>query len=270
MSDQSDTLLSLLKPYGLTTEEADIYLFLLKNGFVSALEVSKTLRIGRTRVYRLLDKLVKRQLVVEKLGERGFQFGAASPQRLHQLSIEKELEARALKKALPSLVKELESLMPSAFGKKSKVLFYEGMEGLKQVSYNITRADGLLRVFEVEHMSDFLDFEFSESVRKELVENKIMTYDLTNKKSSPAHTDQTELVKHYSQLRYIDPKKLRIQFEVLIYNDVYATYTYKGDEVFCVEIYNEELATMQKQIFDFIWAQAQPLKYINDRGAATI
>ena len=153
---------------------------------------------------------------------------------------------------------------------KSKVLYYEGLDGLEQVSYNIVHADGILRVFEMEHLDSFLSFEFSESIRHKLVENNIFTRDLTNKKQFPGFTDVSDLVAQYSEFRYISADKLKINFEVLIYNDVYATYTYKDKKIFCVEIYNEQLAAMQKQIFDFIWAQAKPMKFTDKRGAARL
>lgn len=153
--------------------------------------------------------------------------------------------------------------------KTTKVLYYEGIEGLKQVSWNITHADRrLLRVFEMEHLSDFLPKDFSESVRRKLVENKIFTRDLTNKKSFPSFTDVTEMIEKYNEYRYVDPKNLKIEFETLIYNNVYCTYTYKEDKIFIVEIYNNHLANMQKSLFDFIWNESTPMKYLDNHGGA--
>ena len=78
------------------------------------------------------------------------------------------------------------------------------------------------------------------------------------------------MIEQFSQYRYIDPKKLTIEFEVLIYNNVYATYTYHNDAIFAVEIYNSQLAAMQKQLFDFVWNQAQPMRFIDARGATEL
>ena len=68
----------------------------------------------------------------------------------------------------------------------------------------------------------------------------------------------------------MSPKLLTMKFEVLIYNDVYAMYQYGRGEEFCVEIYNPELATMQKQLFDYVWQTAQPMKKIGTHGEAKI
>jgi len=56
----------------------------------------------------------------------------------------------------------------------------------------------------------------------------------------------------------------------LIYNDVYATYFYKSNKIFCIEIHNQELAAMQKQLFDFIWEEAEIMEFIDERGGARV
>ena len=267
MSDQTDNYINLVKPYGLSDEEGKVYLYLLKRGFVGALELSRELRMGRTKAYRLLDKLQVKQLVELKVDERGMKFGATHPGKFGQLVTSKEQEVEVLRQGLPDLVGQLEGLMRQNLG-ESKVLYYEGVEGLKQVSYNITRAEGLVRVLEMEHLSEFVPVEFAEKVRREMVENRIKIRDLSNKSSWGDYTEVTELIENFAECRYISPEKLRINFEVLIYNDVYATYTYKEEKMFCVEIYNSELAQMQKDIYDFLWEQAEEMKFVGNKGAA--
>lgn len=269
MSDQTDILISQVNRYGLSDDEGRIYVFLLHNGFSTALHMSRKLRIGRTKVYRLLDVLKKKQFVEFRVDDHGMQFGAVQPSRFQRIISEKELEIHELKTSLPDFIAQLQKFS-SQNQEKSKVLYYEGIEGLKQVSYNITRAKGELRVFEMEHLSDFLPMEFSEQIRCELVEQHIHTKDLTNRTSFPGFTNVKEMIENYSEYRCIDPQRLKIRFEVLIYNDVYATYTYKNDHIFCVEIYNDHLAEMQKQLFDFIWTQAVPMQFVDVRGAAVL
>lgn len=270
MSEQTDNYINLLKPFGLNHNEANIYLYLLQNNFSTALQISKDLHISRTKVYRLLDILQIKQLVQYKLDDRGMKFGATNPEKLSQIIIEKEEEIQKLKKNLPNILPLLNNLDSHQSNQNSKVLYYKGIEGLKQVSWNALKAKEKLRVFEVEHISDFLPLEFAEKFRQEQVKREITTYDLTNKSKLKAFTKVKGLVPDFSKSRYIDPNKLKINFETLIYNNVYTTYTYKDKEIFCVEIYNKDLASMQKQIFDFIWQNAQPLQYIDQFGSAKL
>lgn len=269
MSDQTDNLINLVKPYGLSDEEVKVYLYLLAHGYLGALELSRQLHLGRTKVYRLFDLLQTKGLVEIKLDERGMKFGATHPSKLEQLVGQKQAQVSALSQALPRLVSQLTALLPHQ-QQHSKVLYYQGISGLEQINFNITRADKILRVFEVSHMSDFLSNDFAENIRRRLVNNQILTRDITNQKQFGEYTQVYEMVEKYSQYRYLDPKKLKIGFEVLIYNDVYATYTYDSEEIFCVEIYNSQLAQMQKQIFDFIWSQACPMRYTSRGGAARV
>lgn len=273
MSVQTDTSLlsnNLEKElilYGLSADTSRVYLLLLAHGYLSALSISRALHIGRTKVYRLLDQLQAQSLVEYRLDDRGMKFGAKHPSQLARLLDQQQASINQLQQQLPDLLPHLQSLMHTT-SDTSKVLYYEGRSGLQQLSYNITRATDMVRVYEMEHLSDFLPADFSELIRTELVQRHIQTRDLTNKKSFGGFTNVSELIEHYSQFRYIDPRQLTINFEVLIYNDVYATYTYKGDTVFGIEIYNQQLADMQKQLYDFIWQQAQPMRFTDAHGAA--
>ncbi len=269
MSEQADTLLPLIKPFGLSTDESKVYLYVLAHGFSSALVLSRQLSIARTKVYRLIDKLKTKGLIEQKLDDRGMRFGAADPAIFQEMTQAQEKISQAMRQHVPELTQHLRALAHSR-SLDSKVLYYEGIEGLKQVSYNITKAKEVLRVFEVSRMSHFLPPEFAEDIRRKLVEQKITTLDLTNHPKLPGYTDVAQMIAQYSRYRYIDPEKLAIEFEVLIYNDVYATYTYQNDTIFAVEIYDPALAAMQKQLFDFVWQHAQPMRFTDARGAVEL
>jgi sugar-specific transcriptional regulator TrmB len=267
MSTQSDSLITLLEPFGLSSEESRIYLILLEKGVLSALQISRELKIGRTKVYRLLDKLEERGLVSNKFDELGFKFAANSPTVLKIQLLKKEKEHETLKESFPLVLKELEKVMGK--GKlSSKVLYYSGVKGLEQVTYNSSQAKGNLRIFEMADMSAFLDYGFCEKVRREFVKNKVNVNELTNLKKMPAWTKVTDFVRDYWKCRYIDSKQLEMRFEILIYNNVYAMYQYREKDIFCVEIYSDYLASMQKQIFDYLWVNAKPMRVLNNEGEA--
>lgn len=264
MSEQTDNISNLLLPYGLSSEEIEVYLYLLKNQYSTALHLSRKIRMARTKVYRILDKLIAKQLVEQKLESRGMNFGATHPDRFKVLVTEKEMQVETLKQNLSTVVERL-TAFAGLHGKESKVLYYTGEEGLKQVSYNSTRAKGNLRVFEVSHLSDFLDQDYAEYLRKQYVANQVLCQDLTNLSRISKFTENKTLIDKYSQYRYIPESQLKIEFETLIYNDVYCTYTYSGNEIFCIEIYNDQLASMQKQLYDFVWTQAMPMEWRGDQ-----
>lgn len=270
MSDQTDNLINLLTTFGLSTEESEIYLHLLQKGHKTALAISRDIHMGRTKVYRILDKLYDKKLVYRKLDDMGFKFGANSYQQLELLVMQKEQELQTLKKATPMILQQLQ-LLTGGEEDHSQVLYYTGQQGLEQVTWNSTKAKGDFYSYEMYDVMDaFLDPKFAEKVRQEFVNNKIHIWQFTNHTKIEPYTKIEELPLHYWQCRYLDPKELQIHFEVLIYNNVYTMYSFENNDVFCVEIYNDRLAKMQKQLFQFIWSRAQKMKILNGRGEAVV
>jgi sugar-specific transcriptional regulator TrmB len=268
MFEPSNTLINELVTYDINPDAAGIYLYIRQNGPSAALKISKDLHVDRTKVYRLLDKLTEKGLISQKMGERGFVFVAEPAEKFKLLITEKETELASLKERLPVLMEQLNNIPPDS-EKGSKVLYYQGTKGLKQVTWNSLKAQKTLRIMEVaSDMSVFLDQKFSEEVRSELVKRRIHTKQLTNITKIPNYTKVRELVKNYWEVRYLNPKKLKIGFETLIYNDTVALYNIRGKDVFCVEIRDKRLAETQKDLFDFIWKSAHKMKIIGENGEA--
>lgn len=270
MSDQTDILSRTLTRLGLSPEEVAIYLHLLEKGTKSALEISRELHFARTRVYRLLDKLEAHGLVIQKFAELGLKFTASPYQQLELLLTQRQSELDSLKVSMPSIFTQLSALRRRGQA-ESRVFYHHGIDGLKHVTWNSLRAHGELRIYEVAtSMTAFLPQEFSERVREELVAHKIHTLQLTNISHMEPWTKVTENVLHYWTPRYIAPKELTIKSEIVIYNDVTALYHYLDRDIFCVEIENADLSTMQRQMFDFIWSHAKPMEKIGVHGEAKV
>ncbi|MFC1780258.1 helix-turn-helix domain-containing protein, partial [Patescibacteria group bacterium] len=139
MSKQTDKLSRLLKPFGLNEEESSIYLVLLEKGTNSALEISRLLHMGRTKVYRILEKLTEKNLINEIMDESGKKFEASSIDKLEMMIGEKENELEKLKESKDEIFKELE-FFKGKKSKKSKTLYYSGLNGLKQITWNSLKA----------------------------------------------------------------------------------------------------------------------------------
>jgi len=272
MSGQTDSLLGMLEQFGLTQDQGRVYLVLLEQGYLSALMISRKVRLARTKVYRVLDKLVEEKLVVQKLDDRGLKFGANSPRQLELILAQREHELLSMKESLPMVVGELSNLAGKAEREGSAVLYYHGVEGLKQVTYNSTQAKkGKLLIYEVgTDMSKFLDQKYSEEMRRELVKNRIYVRQLTNYKKIDPYTQVVEHTRLYWEARYVEGMKLPIKFETLIYDDVVAMYSVKKGDMFCVEIHNEDLAEMQRQVFEYIWAGARRMEAFADGGGVRV
>ena len=59
------------------------------------------------------------------------------------------------------------------------------------------------------------------------------------------------------QSRYLPSSILSIDHQTDIYDDVVAFYNWHEGEVFGVEIYNDKVASMQRQIFEILWGMGK-------------
>ncbi len=219
--------------------------------------------MARTKVYRILDKLSSRQLVEQQITHRGLQFGATHPSKFSLLLKEKEHETQLLKETLPAVLGHLEKIAYKK-NEKTKVLYYSGTDGIKQIFFNATKAKGELLTYESSYdMTTFLPHKFSEEIRREFVNNKVSIRVLLWQKNLASWTKVEELIKTYWQARYLDPQQLKLKSEVFIYNNVYVFYSYDSDNKSGVEIYNEDLANIQRQLFEINWVQAKSMRLLN-------
>lgn len=268
MSEKTDNLTILLTPFGLTTDESRVYLELLENGHQSALVLSRKMHLARTHVYRILDKLAELGLTNQQLGRLGLKFGANSPKQLELLIAKRTGELSTLKSQLPMIFSQLNSLIPEVTA-GTKVLSFSGITGLKHITLNSLTAKKYLDIYEMQQdMTAFTDLKFAEEMRRSYVDRGIVTRQLTNHSQIKPFTNVKDYVKKCWQVRYLDRKLLPINFEVLIYNDVYCLYTFKEKEIFCLEIHNQTLADMQKRLFNLAWIAARPMRIVSEQGEA--
>jgi|SRR3990167_8532259 len=134
---------------------------------------------------------------------------------------------------------------------------YSGKEGLLTVTRNSLNTKGELLVFETSYASlnDMFSRDQAEEIRNEFLKRNIRIRELTNKAYHEPYTKLKEFHEKIMSIRYVNQNKLNIRVETLIYNNVVAIYEPK-EGGFCLEIYSKELADQQRQLFEFIWKQA--------------
>lgn len=246
-----------LERLGLDQEQAHIYLFLLQAGPSTVLAISRGLKTGRTKLYPLLEELAEKQLITIHERHYGTSYEAQSPHVIEFLVNESERKAESLRSNLPAITNILGQLQVES-PTTSRIAEYRGVEGLKQMNFNLTKADKEYRVFELAGLDKLLGKHFADKMRTITREKRMNTYDLTNNKNRANESGVIE--NPLAATRYIDPSVFKIQFETLIYNNCVALLSYDKEDIFGVEIYNDKLAAQQKQLFDLLWSQAKILK----------
>jgi HTH-type transcriptional regulator, sugar sensing transcriptional regulator len=121
---------SILKELGLSNSEIKVYLALMRLGESTTGPIVDESGVAVSKVYTLLEKLVKKGLVSYTLKRKTRYFIPAPPSRLLDYHKEKEEALERHRKELTSVVKELEFLAGSAIKKETFQLF-EGLKGIQ-------------------------------------------------------------------------------------------------------------------------------------------
>lgn len=260
MENSQIKIIGYLKALGLSQDEADVFVYLNQHGDSTVLEISRGLGTGRTKLYPLLTNLAEKQLVHVHERHYGTSYEPVSLDALDFLVSDLENKAETLRKSLPAVNSILETMRAKS-PSGTRTIEYKGIDGLKQMNFNLTKAEDEYRVFELAHLDEhrIMPRYFVEKFRQAQVDNKLTSFDLTNDKYWSVNT-RVKNYQAFSKARYINPKIFKINFETYIYNNCVALLNYEQDDIFGIEIYNQNLANQQKQIFDLLWRMGKEIK----------
>jgi sugar-specific transcriptional regulator TrmB len=253
----TQTIKRYLEKLDISAETTDVYLELAKQGHASALQLAKLTSISRTQMYRHLELLQRHGLASAEQLSYGTLYRALPLDNLEGTLANREAETAAVRRNLGTLT-EAVRVLAGGGGPTAKIQHYYGIGGLKQVNWNLSKADKEYRVFEAAHLSQHLDKAFARRCREQYIKRGLISYDLTNatkvtrNEIEPFDTKRTHM-------RQIDPTVLAINFEMYIYNDVVTLLDYQHDHEMAIEIHHAALKTMMQQLFDAMWASATPI-----------
>lgn len=246
---QHQKVVRYLKRLGLEDEEPDIYVYLLSHGPQTVLQISRGISTGRTKLYPILERLADKQLITIHERHYGTTYEAQPPEVLEFIVNQHEQSAAQLRSSLPAATHLLNHLMatpPTA----SRIVEYRGIDGLKQMNYNLTKAKKEFRVIELAGLDKHLGKYYANKMRQRVKERGLTTYDLTN---NPERISEPGIESANNHVKYISPGIFSIEFETYIYDDCVGLLSYSNDDIFGIEIYNQKLARQQRQLFDLLW-----------------
>jgi predicted transcriptional regulator len=122
----------VLQSIGLSKNESEIYLALLKYGELSVAEIATRSGVNRRNAYDCMNRLLERGLVFEILAARDTRYRAVEPQKLSEIVHEKQ-------SSLESIMPRLSSLYRGTPVDKGSVMIYRGIEGWKNYMRDIVR-----------------------------------------------------------------------------------------------------------------------------------
>lgn len=253
-------ILEQLVAIGLEEVEANIYLFLLESGPRSHLELSRETNIDRSKIYRYVEKLLKKSLIEESNDAWGKKLQAAHPGNIELLIQKEEETLKARKESVPTLINEL-STLPTYTEREFEVKYYHGQEGMRQMLWNQLAAKKEILAFSHKNKNDMVGKTYAEKIRTEQVERKIILYEIENETDQEDYwyTNVTQF-KDFYKSHYISPKILRIQQYIAIFNNTVSVINWIDNEEIGFEVTNSIYTSMQKQIFRKFWKMISPKK----------
>lgn len=250
-----------LEEFGLSSIEAEVYLYLLNKDPQTILGISRNLSIPRTTIYDVGRLLIEKGLVERVIEYKRQKLRAFSIDILASVISQEKDRLAKLSKNLIFLKKNLVKKVD--LNTQTQVRYYSGATGFKQMMWNSLKAQKEHFGYSELGWTKIVGHKFMRQWMEEMIRRKIQDRVIINpKKETLAYlTDQEEnsFRKKYQITRILDEKQLYISGDTTIYNNIFAVAWWKQKEVVGVEIENFELVKTQIAIFEIIWKQAKPV-----------
>ena len=245
----------IFKEIGLTPGETKVYLSLLKIGQSSTGAIAKESQVSRSKLYNILDKLIKKGLVGSLMKGKVTYFKAMEPKRIVDYMEERIKQVNQQKETIQKMLPELESRQQS-IKSKTEATLYMGLRAIKNFYLNIldelSPGDNYCVIGATYGKNKPGIKEFFENYHKQRSRKKIKVKMLAN------HDVKHKLVK--STLLTAEIKFLP---QYLISNMIVVFYKTKSFIFFLSEepmgflIENEEVTKGFKSYFDAFWKIAK-------------
>lgn len=183
---------------------------------------------------------------------------------IQRLIVLQENKARISK----ALFNQVQNILANQSEKKqadTKVIFYRGKNGIQQMVWNELKSKNEVvgyshYIFESAVGKNFANQVHQEYLQRGIKVREIYSDNFLEGLKSKSFEFPFYLKNDYKgqiESRYIPKHVLNIEHQLDIYNDVVAYYSWIEGEIFGVEIYNQKVASMQKQLFEIIWKQSK-------------
>ena len=255
------TIQAYFEKLGFTPEIATIYWALYSYGPQNISQLSRSSRVERTRIYRLIGELERSNLVETELHYKRRIFRAAPIGNLQIVISKKEHELDYLKTELDTLNHQLTE--PNDSSPTSPVRFYRGIDGAKQMFWNQTKAHSEMLSILRTPLQNKTDLSFFLRWVRAMNEHEVMHRSIVSKnflaklETWRQHSNLEKITRW--QARCIPEDVFHIAHETHIYDDITAYYNWDPDKMFGVEIRNADIVSTQRQVFEMLWEQAKPL-----------
>ena len=254
-----------LEPFGFTRNESQVYLTLLENGWLTVLDLSRKVDIKRPTLYRIIEDLVKKGMLEVKIGDKTTFYTASNPDQLTTIISEKEQQLADIKNMSFPLINEL-NILKHANPQETDVVFYRGKRGFEYAQIQeFRKQDDQVYIFDTGRWWGVVKDTFAESIRQRIVDNHIILRELQNetaykpilKSLETNWTKNKQYLAHHYYHRFLPRKILSIAQDIVVFDNMIHFFGIKSKELFVIEVKDDDLAQMFRQLFKIFWNSAQ-------------
>ncbi len=241
-----------LQEFGMSEDEAKLYLICLELGGAFASSIAKKAGVARVNAYYLLDKLKEKGYVTQDTRNGVKFFIAEPPQVLVNKMEERYQKAKSL---LPDL---LSVTSDQAF--KPVIRSYEGIEGIKNIfEQSLNSSSEIVGYTNLAALGKLLP-DFLPNYTQRLVQNQIKTRWL-----SPSTEASREFLSQFYpenfphelvEILFVNPKEFAFENQIAIFDNFVTIVSLNPNELMGISIESPVHAHTQKAIFNLSWLGA--------------
>ena len=244
--------------FGLSENQASIYLLLIQHGELRIQEIANLTQIPRSSVYEHLRVLFELGLAEKQVGEK---FIGIKPYPLgsmkHGLN-EKLQQLQIQLDNLENIEKAIKLLPGNKSAKPTVVRYYEGVSGARQLLWNTLGAKDTVLVYSAWGRGRYVGIKFYKSFVRESRERQMKEKVLVNPTNhfldSIRKYAGTSIGRTIPQdVRALSQDIILIKGDTFIYNNVFAQVYLHDAEITGFEIESSSFAETQRSIFETLW-----------------
>lgn len=240
-------LISILRDFGFSKKDADVYLALLELGEAQISNIAKKAKMPRTSCYEIIKALTNRHVVSYFVKRRTRLYVAESPKKIASFF---EHRANVFKEILPRL-----EAIGSRAGARPIIRFYEGEEGLKTILNEVINEkrnfDAITSIEDAFRLlgGDFKDF--IEERQKHFLRVRLLTG--KSKDSEDLRKRDSEELR---ETRFV-PSEYNFKTANWIFGDKVALLSLQKEHPMGIVIEDKALADTFRMYFEFLWENAE-------------
>lgn len=249
-------LLITLQNYGLSEKEAKVYLTVLELWTSIASTIARRAELNRVTTYTLLEDLKKDGIVNETTKEGVKYYSVISPDILLK-QLEQKYES--FRDKVPELLAIAEK-----FGNKTKVQFFEWLEGLKKMYNDLltSKNEDIQAFLWREYTHPTLRAYFDNEFIPQRVRNKIKAKVILSDSKESNEYKELHSKKHLTETIVVKYKNHQPGTEINIYgNNKIAIAMRSQDEMMGIIIHSQKLHDTLLNIFNLIWESKHARKH---------